>query len=661
MTTLPLHRAAATPRLSRKLAVAGVLALWLVGFLLLRGRDTLRLAEADVTPVHQSLNELNDTVAANRNSNPLFLYFFNEIRLVVDELARGMQALISQPVAGRPLPIIGWLGVVALAAFAAWALGNLRVALLTAGGLLFLGFQGLWQESMDTLALTITAVLLSLVVGIPLGIWVGLSRRGERLLTPVLDFMQTMPTFVYLAPLTLVFLIGPASATIATMIYAVPPVIRLTAHGIREVPHDTLEAARSLGSTRGQLLRQVQLPMAKRTMVIGVNQTIMAALSMVTIAALIDAPGLGQTVVKSLATLDVGSSFNAGLAIVVLAIVLDRVTTAASVRAEASRRNPSRLGHLRRLWLVLGAAATAVCVYLSYTYLWAAEFPSQLDLGSPIRRSADAVSTWVQTNLGSTTGVLKDVFTKVVLNPLQTLLIDSPWWLVAAAVVALAAIVGSARAAVTAAICLGLLVATGVWSDAMVTLAATLVAAVVVLLLGLVVGVWMGRSTRVDRVVRPFLDAAQTMPAFVYLVPFLALFSTSRFTAIVAAVVFAAPVAIKIIGDGISGVSATTVEAATSAGSSRWQIITKVQLPMSLRTIALATNQGLIFVLSMIVVGGLVGAGALGYDVVQGFRQDRLFGKGLAAGLAVVLLGILLDRITQAAARRADVVTHAHS
>jgi glycine betaine/proline transport system permease protein len=227
--------------------------------------------------------------------------------------------------------------------------------------------------------------------------------------------------------------------------------------------------------------------------------------------------------------------------------------------------------------------------------------------------------------------------------------------------VALAGIVGSLRAAVAAAVCLALLVATGVWSDAMVTLAATLVATIVVLVLGLVVGVWMGRSGKVDRVVRPFLDAAQTMPAFVYLVPMLALFSTSRFTAIIAAVVFAAPVSIKIIADGIASVSHTTVEAAVSAGSSTWQVITKVQLPMSLRTVALATNQGLIYVLSMIVVGGLVGAGALGYDVVQGFRQDRLFGKGLAAGLAVVLLGILLDRITQATARRADVLTHAHS
>jgi len=150
------------------------------------------------------------------------------------------------------------------------------------------------------------------------------------------------------------------------------------------------------------------------------------------------------------------------------------------------------------------------------------------------------------------------------------------------------------------------------------------------------------------------------MPSFVYLVPFLALFSTSRFTAIVAAVVYAAPVSIKIIADGIAGVSKTTVEAATSAGSSSWQIITKVQLPMSLRTIALAINQGLIYVLAMVVIGGLVGAGALGYDVVAGFRQISLFGKGLAAGLAIVLLGIMLDRITQAAAQRADVATHGH-
>jgi glycine betaine/proline transport system permease protein len=208
------------------------------------------------------------------------------------------------------------------------------------------------------------------------------------------------------------------------------------------------------------------------------------------------------------------------------------------------------------------------------------------------------------------------------------------------------------RAAVVSAICLALLVGTGVWHDAMVTLASTLLATVAVVVIGVLVGVWMGRGRRVDQVIRPVLDAAQVMPAFVYLVPFVALFGASRFTAIVAAVVYAAPIVIKLVADGISGVSATTVEAATASGAGRWQTIMKVQLPMSARSLTLATNQGLIYVLSMVVVGGLVGAGALGYDVVAGFSQGELFGKGLAAGLAIVLLGIMLDRITQAAARR---------
>ncbi|HYO19379.1 MAG TPA: ABC transporter permease subunit [Dermatophilaceae bacterium] len=638
-----------------------VLIVWLVGFVTLRGRDTMALAQADLTPLHERLNGLNDAVSAGRSTNPLFIYFFDVIRAVIDVVATFLQQLIAQPAFGRPVPLIGWLGVVAVATFLAWAFGNVKVALLTVAGLAVLGMQGLWSESMDTLALTATAVMLSLLVGIPLGIWAGLSDRVNAIMTPFLDFMQTMPTFVYLAPLTLVFLIGPASAAIATLIYAAPPVIRITAHGIRGVPHETLEAAESMGSTRFQLLTKVILPITKRTIVIGINQTIMAALSMVTIAALIDAPGLGQVVLKALQSLDVGTAFNAGLSIVILAIVLDRVTTAASVRSELARRNPTgRSNRLRGPALALGAVLSAVGVYMSYTYLWAAQFPANPDLGSPIRRTADTVSKWVQVHFSGATNSLKDTLTDRALNPFQMLLTDSPWWLVSAVIIALAVIIGSRRAAIGAAFCLAVIVGTGMWADAMTTLAATLVATVVVMVLGLVLGVWMGRNPRVDRVIRPSLDAAQTMPAFVYLVPFVALFAASRFTAIVAAIVFAAPVTIKIIADGIAGVPEPTIEAATAAGSSRWQIITKVQLPMSMRTIALATNQGLIYVLSMVVVGGLVGAGALGYDVVGGFRQNSLFGKGLAAGLAIVMLGIMLDRVTQAAARKVDVTSHGH-
>ncbi|MCZ0990912.1 ABC transporter permease [Streptomyces diastatochromogenes] len=649
----PAAPAKGARKVSRPVMIGAIFVVWLVLFAVLRGKQTLSLAVADLTDLHRWINDFNDSIGANRNSNPLFLYFFNEIRLVIDNLVTFVQHLISQPSGSRPVPEIGWLGVVGLAGYVSWAAGNWRVALLAVAGFTFFGLQGLWQESMDTLALILCAVFVALLFAIPLGVWAGLSDRFNRIMTPFLDFMQTMPTFVYLAPLTLFFLIGGASATIATVIYAAPPTIRITAHAIRNVSKTTVEAADSLGATRRQSLLKVLLPMSKRTVVMGVNQTIMAALAMVTIAALINAPGLGVNVLQALQSLDVGTAFNAGLAIVVMAIVLDRVTTAASAREENARRSKNRFVKWRRPLLGLGAVVTVVLIYLSHTYLWAADFPGDGTVGSHIASATDTATNWAQDHLSGLTNAFRDAITNGLLNPFQTLLTDSPWWLVGAVLIALAVVLGGWKAGITAAVCVGLLVATGVWSDAMTTLASTIVATVLVMILGIVFGVWMGRSMMVDRMIRPTLDAAQVMPPFVYLVPFLALFGATRFTAIVAAIVYGAPVAMKIIADGIRAVPETTVEAATSAGCNTWQIITKVQLPMSRSALTLATNQGLIYVLSMVVVGGLVGAGALGYDVVAGFSQGELYGKGLAAGLAIVLLGVMFDRITQAAARRA--------
>ncbi|MDU8999019.1 ABC transporter permease subunit [Streptomyces mirabilis] len=650
----PAAPAKGARKVSRPMMIGAILVVWLVLFVILRGKQTLSLAAADLTDLHRSINDFNDSIGANRNSNPLFLYFFNEIRLVIDNLVTFIQHLISQPSGGRPVPQVGWLGVVGIAGYVSWAVGNWRVALLAVAGFTFFGLQGLWQESMDTLALTLSAVFVALLFAIPLGVWAGLSDRFNRIMTPFLDFMQTMPTFVYLAPLTLFFLIGGASATIATVIYAAPPTIRITAHAIRNVSKTTVEAADSLGATRRQSLLKVLLPMSKRTVVMGVNQTIMAALAMVTIAALINAPGLGANVIQALQSLDVGTAFNAGLAIVVMAIVLDRVTTAASAREENARRSKNTFVKWRRPLLGAGAVVTAVLIYLSHTYLWAADFPGDGTIGSHIASAADTATNWAQDNLSGLTNTIRDIITNGLLNPFQTLLTDSPWWLVGAVLVALGVVFGGWKAGVTTGVCVGLLVGTGVWSDGMTTLASTLVATVLVMVLGIVFGVWMGRSMLVDRLIRPTLDAAQVMPPFVYLVPFLALFGATRFTAIVAAIVYGAPVTMKIIADGIRAVPEATVEAATSAGCNTWQIITKVQLPMSRSALTLATNQGLIYVLSMVVVGGLVGAGALGYDVVAGFSQGQLYGKGLAAGLAIVLLGVMFDRITQAAARRAS-------
>jgi glycine betaine/proline transport system permease protein len=362
-------------------------------------------------------------------------------------------------------------------------------------------------------------------------------------------------------------------------------------------------------------------------------------------------------VLQALESLDVGTAANAGLAIVLMAIILDRVTNAASVHGMEIRLAEGSLASRWRKQTIIGAAvATAIVVYLSYTYLWAAQFPgdgANHGVGSAIISATTSTTNWVQAHLSGATNALKNAVTLHGLNPLQSLLDSSPFWLTAIAILALAWIISSLRATIWTAVCLLLIIGLGLWQDAMDTLAATLVATLATMVLGIVVGVWTGRSSRANRVIRPILDGLQTIPAFIYLVPLLALFGAGRFTGIVAGVLYAAPVAIKIIADGIRNVSPSTVEAARSTGSSSWQVITKVQLPMSMRTLVLAANQGIIYVLSMVVISGLSGSGALGFDVVQGFTQISVFGKGLAAGLAIVLLGVMLDRITRGAAERA--------
>jgi len=652
-----LREKTVTPKVSnqylgRKFATLGVI--WLSLAIALKGRSTLPLDRSSLTTAHIWLSDLSDTIDRNRNSNPIFLNVVNKIRSSINDFVHLLQNAISQGSATREVPQIGWLGVVALIGFAVAVFANVRVALLAIAGFVSLGLLGLWQESMDTLALTLAAVVLSLLIGIPLGALAGLFPKFERLVTPVLDFAQVMPTFVYLTPVTLFFLIGPASATIVTLIYAIPPALRITAVAIREVPWSTVEAAVSMGSTRWQAFRKVQLPQAKRTIVVGINQTIMAALSMVTIAALIDAPGLGRVTVQALETLDVGRSFQAGLAIVIMAVVLDRSTTAAAARVQnISERKTTRRMTRGARWI--GALVTLIAMYMSNVYLWANQFPGAGQVGTKVADLAGASTDWIQLHLVTVTNGLTNLFSYGLINPIQSLLVNAPWYTTAIAFVVAGYLLKGTRLAVIIAVCVGILLVSGLWSDSMVTLAATLVAAFITVVLGIAVGTWVGRSTRVDQILRPILDAGQVMPAFVYLVPFLGLFGATRFTAIMAAVVYAAPASIKLVADGIRGVPETITEAAISSGSSTWQLIRKVQIPTARRGIALAVNQGLIYVLAMVVVGGLVGAGGLGYLVVAGFSQDHLRGKGLAAGIAIVMLGILIDRLTQAIADRRDV------
>jgi len=230
-----------------------------------------------------------------------------------------------------------WWAVLVLLTLVAWRLASVRVAIFTVAAMYFIGMLGLWNLCMATLALIATAVLISVILGIPIGIISARSNRVDNIVRPVLDVMQTMPAFVYLIPALMFFGIGKVPGVLATVIFAVPPAVRLTNLGIRQVPKDLVEAAHTFGSTQNQLLFKVQLPIALPSIMAGINQTIMLSLSMVVLAAMIAAGGLGREVIMALGQVDIGRGFVAGTAIVLVAMVLDRITQSLAKKGRGAK------------------------------------------------------------------------------------------------------------------------------------------------------------------------------------------------------------------------------------------------------------------------------------------------------------------------------------
>jgi len=251
---------------------------------------------------------------------------FQAIKWPIEQTLNGFDAGLN---AVPPLLIIVVIGILA------WRFSGVMLAIFSAITMVLIGLLGLWEDSMTTLAMVLSAVVFCALVGIPLGIWAGRSDRFDALLRPALDAMQTTPAFVYLVPIVMLFSVGNVAGVLATIIFAVPPIIRLTSLGIRQVHPELVEAAQAFGATRWQVLMRVQVPLAMPTILAGLNQTIMMALSMVVIAALIGAGGLGSPVILGLNTLDIGRAVIGGLGIVLMAIVLDRLTQSMAQKRKA--------------------------------------------------------------------------------------------------------------------------------------------------------------------------------------------------------------------------------------------------------------------------------------------------------------------------------------
>lgn len=239
-------------------------------------------------------------------------------------IADGLEGFVEGIVSG--LAFIPSIVLMIIISLLAWKVCRWRIALFTLVGLFLIDNLGYWANMLDTLALVLTSVAISIIIGIPLGIWSSQSKTVGKIVIPILDFMQTMPAFVYLLPAIFFFNIGVVPGVVASVIFAMPPTIRLTILGINQVPADLVEATEAFGSTTKQRLLKVQIPLAMPTIMAGINQSIMLALSMVVIASMVGAPGLGADVYRAVTQLKTGTGFEAGLAIVVVAIILDRIT-----------------------------------------------------------------------------------------------------------------------------------------------------------------------------------------------------------------------------------------------------------------------------------------------------------------------------------------------
>ncbi|MEV0176695.1 ABC transporter permease subunit [Streptomyces sp. NPDC050803] len=578
------------------------------------------------------LTDASTWIIDNRDTHPLFLYFFGHLSNAV---------VVSVRVVYLLLLAAGWAGVTAVAAFLAWRAASWRLALATAAAFVTCGLLGMWIPTMQTLALMAVAVLASVAVGAVLGLAAGLSERTDRALRPVLDTMQVLPAFAYLLPVVLVFGIGVPAAVLATVVYAAPPMARLTALGLRGADKEVLEAVDSLGATARQRLLTARIPLARKELLLGVNQTIMMALSMAVIASVIGAGGLGDRVYQALASVDVGAALAAGIPIVLLAVVLDRVTAAAGSGGSSESRRTDRWPY---------ALVAAVAVALAGRLTDRLEWPDawSLNIAGPVNRAVD----WMTAHLYSGvpvvggTGEWAGHFTTWVLDPVRDGLQWLPWWSVLLLVAALSWVIGTWRTALTAVLAMAAIGVLGVWEPSLDTLSQVLAAVAVTLVLGFATGIAAARSDRFERVLRPVLDVFQTMPQFVYLIPVVALFGVGRAPAVAAAVVYALPAVVRITAQGLRQVDPAALESARSLGATSAQQLWQVQLPLARRSLLLAANQGVVLALAVVIIGGLVGGGALGYDVVFGLAQGDL-ATGLVAGAAIVCLGLMLDRVTQ--------------
>jgi glycine betaine/proline transport system permease protein len=577
---------------------------------------------------------------------------------VVEAPYRAVLSLLSTGVlqgqgsdAVQLLPPLSWIAVMSVVGLLGYYAGGRKLALLVTVCFGFIALFGQWNNAMITLASILIAVPLGAAGGLLLGIAAWRWPIADMMLRPVLDLMQTIPVFAYLVPILVLFGFGPTAAIIATIIYAMPPMTRITTLALRGVAPEISDLGNMVGCTRRQMVWKVMVPSAMQSLMVGINQVIMLSLNMVIIASMIGAGGLGYEVLTALRRLDIGTGVEAGFAIVALAVALDRLSQALAQRsASPLHAQQGEAGLLAR-----HPYSTASIGVIILTGLFGLTLPALQTFPEAWRLTTgdfwNEVVKWINVNYFDQLEAVKNALLLNVMIPFKRFLTSLPWAGVAALVTLAGWSLGGWRLALLTGALAYLIAVTGQWEKAMITVYLCGISVVLACLIGIPIGMYTASSKRLWAWVEAAIDTLQTLPSFVYLMPAVMLFRVGDFTAMLAVVAYAVSPVIRYTALGLQRVPDNLIEAGRANGCTDWQLMTKIRLKLAMPEIMLGINQTVMLALSMLVITALVGTRDLGQEVYIALTKADS-GRGLVAGLAVAFIAIIADRLITAGSLR---------
>lgn len=548
------------------------------------------------------------------------------------------------------LPPLSWVAVITVVvAIGRWA-GSWILAGFVGACFLYLAAFGEWESAMITLASILIAVPFGVAGGLGLGVAGFKWRWLDRILTPILDLMQTVPVFAYLVPILFLFGFGPVSALVATVIYAMPPMVRVTTLALRAVPAEIDEFSRMTGCTERQRLWRVLIPTALPGLMVGVNQVIMLSLNMVIIASMIGAGGLGYDVLTSLRRLDIGGGLESGVAIVVLAIALDRLSQAMVSRASPAHSEDSRGFLKRHPWLTTCVVVIVGTGLLGLIAPAVQNYPEAAQITTG--KIWEDLVGWLNVNFFDQIEAVKTFALIHFMVPVKRLLLELPWPWVLFILTLAGWQLGGLRLACLCFALTAFILSNGLWAKAMITVYLCGVSVVIACLIGIPLGILSAQNDRANRVVQAGIDTLQTLPSFVYLIPVVMLFRVGDFSAMIAVILYALAPAVRYASHGIRSIPPELLEAGIVSGCTRRQLLTRIKLPLAMPEIMLGINQTIMLALSMLVITALVGTRDLGQEVYIALTKADT-GRGVVAGLSVAFIAIIADRLISAGAVRA--------